>query len=233
MKRLILLFLCLAILVSGCGPSNFDTQTSSSQKNNENESSSSQSNADFPILNEYNYLDYLENSVYAEVASLLGNEDIEVDAIYYSKEYLEECEYNSKENIYFGYTLSELEAQFTGERYYFTVDEEGNTIVEVLDSCNGEFDETVKSLAIRSGVVLLTLTVKVTVGVLTGQTVQVVIGLAKDIVIGALKSGAVVGLIKGFIEGVQTGSLKEGLNTGVLETYEDFTWGAIVGTILP
>ena len=131
MKRLILLFLCLAILVSGCGLSNFDTQTSSSQKNNKNEASSSQSNADSPILNEYNYLDYLEDSVYTGLVAELDNEQYfveNVQAVYISKEYLEEVAYNSQENIYFGYTLSELDAYFKGTRYVFTSGDNGRPL---------------------------------------------------------------------------------------------------------
>src|SRR5699024_4370383 len=50
---------------------------------------------------------------------LLGEEIYieNVEAIYYSKEYLEEVAYNSQANIYFGYTLTELETQFEGEKY--------------------------------------------------------------------------------------------------------------------
>jgi hypothetical protein len=186
-------------------------------------------------LNDYNYLDYLENSVHAEFLNLAGSEEniINIEAIYYSKEYLEECEYNSKENIYFGYTLSELDAQFMGERYFFTTGEDGKTTVKVYEAYNDEFDEVVKSMAKSYGVVLLVATVKVAVGVCTGQTVRVVIGLAKDVIVEALKSGAVEGILKGMTKGIQSGDFQEGLKEGVLEMHEGLAWGAIVGTILP
>lgn len=46
-----------------------------------------------------------------------------VQAVYISQEYLDELAFNSQENVYFGYTLSELNAQFQGEKYIFTLGE--------------------------------------------------------------------------------------------------------------
>ena len=62
-----------------------------------------------------NLLPYLEDSIYSELVTALNSEDYfveNVNAIYISKEYLEEVAYNSQENIYFGYTLSELDSYF-------------------------------------------------------------------------------------------------------------------------
>ena len=44
------------------------------------------------------------------------------------KEYLDELAFNSQENVYFGYTLSELNAQFQGEKYIFTLGENNETV---------------------------------------------------------------------------------------------------------
>ncbi|MCR5305366.1 MAG: hypothetical protein K6E36_02550 [Oscillospiraceae bacterium] len=41
---------------------------------------------------------------------------------------------NSQENVYFGYTLSELEQQFEGTKYVFTVNDEGQTTVKAFEA---------------------------------------------------------------------------------------------------
>ena len=60
-------------------------------------------------------LPYLENSLYEQLVSDLDSSDYfveNVQAVYISLEYLDELAFNSQENVYFGYTLSELNAQF-------------------------------------------------------------------------------------------------------------------------
>ena len=57
---------------------------------------------------------YIENKVYDELISTLDSDDYFVEnisAVYVSQEYLEEFAYNSQTNIYFGYTLAELDAK--------------------------------------------------------------------------------------------------------------------------
>ena len=61
-----------------------------------------------------------------------------VQAVYVSKEYLEELEYNSQANIFFGHTLEELNAMFEGTRYVFALGEDGSTIVSGADSCGAD-----------------------------------------------------------------------------------------------
>ena len=61
-------------------------------------------------------LPYLENSLYEQLVSDLDSSDYfveNVQAVYISQEYLDELAFNSQENVYFGYTLSELNAQST------------------------------------------------------------------------------------------------------------------------
>ena len=64
----------------------------------------------------------MEDLIYRDTVSALNSADYlvsDVSAVYVSKEYLEELDYNSQSNIYFGYTLDELDAQFQGKRYVF------------------------------------------------------------------------------------------------------------------
>jgi hypothetical protein len=54
-------------------------------------------------LNDPELLQYIQDSIYANLESGFENEDYiieNVSAIYYSKEYLEELEYNSQSNIF-------------------------------------------------------------------------------------------------------------------------------------
>lgn len=60
-------------------------------------------------------LPYLENSLYEQLVSDLDSSDYfveNVQAVYISQEYLDALAFNSQENVYFGYTLSELNVSF-------------------------------------------------------------------------------------------------------------------------
>ena len=77
----------------------------------------------FGGLNDPALLTYVENSVYENLIAEFDSDDYfveKVDAIYLSEEYIEELAYNSKSNVFFGFTLADLEAEFQGTRYVFT-----------------------------------------------------------------------------------------------------------------
>ena len=77
---------------------------------------------DFRGLNDPALLPYIEDTLYAQLVGTLNSEDYfveNVSAVYISQEYLEELAYNSQANVFFGFTLAELEAQFQGEKYIF------------------------------------------------------------------------------------------------------------------
>ena len=62
---------------------------------------------DFSGLNDSDLLQYVEEDLYTKISDQL-EEDYYVEnvsAVYVSKEYLEELAYNSRSNIFFGYTL--------------------------------------------------------------------------------------------------------------------------------
>ena len=137
MKRLIALILVCALL-TGCAPqTNSDgiQEETTAPATSQPESSYSfteEEPPEFSDLNDVNLLPYLEDSIYSELVTTLNSEDYfveNVNAIYISKEYLEEVAYNSQENIYFGYTLSELDSYFQGTRYVFTLGDDGQTVV--------------------------------------------------------------------------------------------------------
>ena len=70
----------------------------------------------------------LEEQIYTELVLQLDSTDYFVDHVevtYISNEYLEELEFNSQANIYFGYTLEQLNEFFEGKQFIFTLGEDG------------------------------------------------------------------------------------------------------------
>lgn len=84
----------------------------------------------------------------------------DVQAAYVSKEYLEELSYNELLNIYFGYTLEEAEALAQGERWQFTLSEDGRTTVEAIEKPDEEIEWFQERLTEEPGVVLLHVVIK-------------------------------------------------------------------------
>ena len=136
MKRLIALILVCALL-AGCTKQvnnrRHEPTTSMTEVQQTAEYTFTEEDMpEFAGLDDTTLLTYLEDTVYTNLVTELDNEMYfveNVSAIYISKEYLEEVEYNSQENIYFGYTLSELDEYFQGTRYVFTLGDDGQTIV--------------------------------------------------------------------------------------------------------
>lgn len=95
---------------------------------------------EFSDLSDENLLKYVEDNIYSGIVDELNSDDYfveEVSAVYVSKEYLEELEYNSRANIFFGYTLEDVENTFSGERFVFTLGEDGTTIVKPFEDYDG------------------------------------------------------------------------------------------------
>ena len=119
----------------------------------------------FNGMNDPALLPYVEDTLYASLVDALGSEDYfveNVSAIYISQEYLDELAFNSQTNIFFGYTLAELDEQFQGTKYVFTLDENNETTVkpfEVLET--NTFERVIKNVVIGSGVILLCVTVSI------------------------------------------------------------------------
>lgn len=67
-------------------------------------------------------------------------------------------QYNSQENIYFGYTLSELANQFQGKKFVFSVDD-GKTVVNEFQEYDDTYDQIIKNVAVGTGVILICVTV--------------------------------------------------------------------------
>lgn len=119
---------------------------------------------DFHGLNDPALLPYIEDTLYSGLVNSLDSEEYfvqNVSAIYISQEYLDELEYNSEANIFFGYTLEELNEQFQGEKYIFTLGDDLQTVVEPWTDYDDTYERVIRNVAIGTGVILICVTVSV------------------------------------------------------------------------
>lgn len=254
MKKIIALFLCSVIFLTACTPSRNDDHNHSVLES-ELETTTTISTADiinpsgihvedtgtelvqFSDLGDPDLLQYVEDSVYAELAYCLESDYYTIENItasYISQEYLDEVAFNSQSNIYFGYTIAELDAHFQGTRYVFTLGENGQTSVQemqVLEDASTE--EILKNIAIGTGVILICVAVSYfTAGTATPTAVNLIFtAAAKTGTTFALSSAAFGGISAGVIRGVETGDMSEALEAAANSGSEAFKWGAITGVI--
>lgn len=190
---------------------------------------------DFDNLDDQALLRYLGDKVYAELIDSMSNEDYfieNVSALYVSKEYLEELSYNSKENIFFGYTLAELDELFQGTRYVFTLGDDGETTVEPFEGYTDTYGQAIKNVAVGGGVILLCVTVSaVSAGAGAPAVSLIFAASAKTGSVMALSSGAIGGIMSGIITGVKTKDFDRAVESAALAASEGFKWGAITGAI--
>ncbi len=218
MRRFLLLFLTLSVLITSTLPITLFAE-----------------NTSFKGLNDPNLWQYVEDAVYSELEENFQSDDFAVNDIsvsYISAEYLEDLAYNLQENIYFGYKLSELEEQFQGTKFVFTLGDDGRTAVKAFEAYDDTFDKVVRNIAVGTGVILICATVSVATGGLGASAVSVVFAAsAKTGATFALSSGTISGVISGTVTGMQTGDFDQALKAAALSGSEGFKWGAISGAI--
>ena len=220
MRSLISLVLSLSLILTFCAPANATAQTSAAR---------------FRSLSDPSIPPYIEDTLYQTLISELDSEDYfieNVSAVYISQEYLDELAFNSRSNVFFGYTLASLEAQFQGNKYVFTLGENNETVVEPWVDYDDPFEKVIQNVAIGTGVIL----VCVTVSIVTAGTGAVACSMifavaAKGSAIGALSGAALGGVSAGIIKCVQTGNLNQALDAAILAGSEGYKWGAITGAI--
>lgn len=261
MKKIVSIILVGSILVVGCSNNIQSSNVSSVQEPSESvlsvvsvESSSTSLEesitqalesvyettaidySEFGSMNDSDLQDYVEDSTYTELDLELGSDDcnvLNVNAIYISQEYIDELEYNSQKNIYFGYTEDELEELFDEQPYYFTLGENGTTIVESYQPYTDQTNAIIRNVAIGSGVILLCISVEI-ISAELGAPAIVPIVFATAAQTGydyAVLSAAIQGIAVGIIKGIQTGDYQEAIDAGTLAASEGFMWGAITGCI--
>lgn len=243
MKRLIALFLSVAVILTGCGRLN--TQPMSSQENiesTETNDSSTESNIkedfgpQYKSLDEADLLTHVEDLVYRDTITSLDSNKYcveNVSSVYISKEYLEEAAFNSQSNIYFGYTLEELNEIFPDTKYIFTQGKDGTTTIQELQEIKDTSVETMlKNIAIGTGVILTCVTVSsVSAGAGLPAVSVIFAASAKTAESLAISSAAFGGISAGVVKGIQTGDINEVLKSASMGAAEGFKWGAISGAV--
>lgn len=190
----------------------------------------------FSSLNDADFMRYLEDTVYSDLVNQLNSDDYfveNVEAVYISKEYIDELAYNSQENIYFGYKLSELDEAFQGQKYIFTLGDNGQTDVQLFEEYDDTFDKVIRNVAIGTGVILLCVTVSVVTGGLGAPAASMIFAAsAKSATVFALSSGIISGVSAGVVEGLQTHDFDKAIKAAALKGSEGFMWGAIAGAVV-
>ena len=189
----------------------------------------------FKGLNDPMLLQYVEDSVYSDLVNEFSSEDYiieNVKATYVSKEYLEEVSYNSQTNIFFGYTLAELDAQFYGTRYIFTLGDNGETTVIPFENYDDTYEKVLKNVATGAGVILVCVTVSVVTGGVGLAPVSMVFAASAKTASSFAISGALFGGVSsGIVEGIKTKDFDAALKASALGGSEGFKWGAISGAL--
>lgn len=189
--------------------------------------------AGFSGMNDPNLLRYTEAIVYDNLVTALDSEEYfveNVSAIYISQEYIDELAYNSRANIYFGYTLAEVVEQFQGKKYVFTLGDDGTTIVTEFEDYDDTYDRALKNVAIGTGVILVCVTVSVVTAGAPAIS-MIFAASAKTGTIMALSGGTIGGISAGIVTGIETGDMEQALKAAALAGSEGYKWGAISGAI--
>ena len=176
---------------------------------------------------------YVTDSLYDEVLSNLDGTDYyvsEIRSVFISQEYIDELAYNSKSNIYFGYTLEELDAQFKGSRYIFTLGDQGDTIVTEYEEYDDSYNQLIQNVSTGTGVILLAINLSES----TSKYPTVSMIFAFSALTGTVVAVSAAGLatvVSAAVIGIQTGDMEKARNEAMLIGSEAFKWGAMIGTV--
>lgn len=255
MKRYISLLLIVTILLAGCSTEKADTSSATSSavfsdllKEADNIPTDVENGVvaeegevvpwspeeSYRSLDSNELLGDIEDTVYSSLIDELDGKDYyieNVEATYVSKEYLEELSYNSKANVFFGYTLAELDQEFEGTRYVFTLGENGEAIVKAFEAYDDTYEKVIKNVAIGTGVILVCVTVSVATAGAAPAISMIFAVSAKAGTTAALSGSAIGGVSAGIIDGMQTGDFDHAMKAAALGASEGYKMGAISGAI--
>ena len=191
--------------------------------------------ANFAALDSDGLQRYVKDEVYTNILAQIDTEKYfveDVSTVYISQEYIDELAYNSQANIFFGYTLEELDSQFEGTRYVFTLGDQGDTVVTKFEAYDDTYDKVIRNVAIGTGVILVCVTVSVvTAGAGAPAMSMIFACAAKSGTVMALSSGTIGAASSGIVTGIQTGDMDAALKSAALSGSEGFMWGAIGGSV--
>ena len=236
MKKLISIILVIVLLITLCVSKSDISKVVKAEKN-KTESINVATKTDDVIREED--LDEIKDVIYQDLIDELDEdyfiENVEVS--YYSQEYIDQLEYNSKENVFFGYTLSEVEDAFQGTPYVFTYDSDDNstTVVE-FEEYDDTYDRIIKNVAIGSGVIIVCVTVSAaTSGAAPAMSLVFSVGAEKAAIGSLIGSGfGSLGTIVNQLlseDGISEDNIKDVIKNTGLSASEGFKFGTIWGGI--
>lgn len=254
MKKIISIILVCVLLLTGCSASDTSTVVASNPtivqelEDNTFGENSTQSTTeliserdetlDISIkgLNDENLLRYVEDNLYTGLVGALDSDGYfveNVEAIYYPKEYIEALVSNSNANRYFGYTAEELDAQFQGTKYVFTLGTDGQTCVVPMEILTDDvYVKALEDVIVGTGVILICVTVSI-VSASNAPAVNMI--FAASAATGtsfALESGVMSFVAAAITKGYETENFEQAMKAGVKASGEGFKWGAITGVLL-
>ena len=254
MRKVLSLFLAFSLLFSMSGISNGYAEDDVTYYLPED------FDGQFSDISDPAFLQYVEDSFYAQLETEFVDDPMvisvdSVNAVFVSKEYLEEVSYNRKANVFFGYTLAQINEVFGDTKYVFTLSEDGKTVVqEYLEIPDDTYDRILKNVIIGAGVIIICVAVTITTcGVASpataGASASTVAALttastatkatlifsasaktAADFAIGgATLAAATTACVRGYETGWDTDAMLESVS---INASEAFKWGAISGAII-
>ena len=178
-------------------------------------------------------LQYVEDNLYSELVGELNSEDYfveNVEAIYYPKEYIEALAANSQSNQYFGYTAQELDEQFQGTKYVFTLGYDGQTCVVPMETLTDDvYVKALEDVIVGSGVILICVTVSIVSAPAAPAVSMIFAASATTGTSFALESGAMSFVAAAIAKGYETESFEQAMKAGIEAYGEGFKWAAITG----
>lgn len=228
MKKIVAALLSACLVLAGCSSAP-QGQTTPTQDNVWDD----QATPTFTSMSDPELADYLEGEIYADLVEGLNSDGYfveNVETVYVSMEYIDELEYNSRENIYFGYTLSDIVESFGEMPYVFTLGDDGQTHVVPFSPYDDTWDVAMQNMAIGTGVILVCVTVSAVTGGAGLPVVSAIFAVSAESAGAAAVSGAVIsGAISGIVTGIETGDPEETLKSVALSASGGFKVGAIMG----
>ena len=252
MKKILSLLIAASVILTGCANASnvSDTTPTETTTVSSTETSTEETLPDDYLSSEYlddeaqkqnfrslsdpELLDFVEGALYSHLVDELGEDEFidNVEAVYISQEFIDELSYNSKANVFFGYTLKELDEQFKGTSYIFTV-ENGQTVVKPRSPYDDTYDKMIQNVAIGTGVILICVTISVvTYGAGAPAASMIFATAAKSGAIMGVSSGAISGVATGIVSGLKTNDWDNALKEGALAASESFKFSVIAGSIM-
>lgn len=247
MKKIIAVLLSFLMVFTGCGKTTITVSSQPPQENYESiaeESYDELSSAEIFIkenpdiqLDDKEFLTFIEGLVYEDTITNLDSDEYFVEgvnAVYISKEYIEEVMFNSQENVFFGYNLQELNEIFQDKKYIFTLGENGLTTVKELEKIDDNTTGTmIKNVAVGSGVILVCVTVSAVTAGTGAPAVSMIFAASASTAAKCAVSSAVFGAVtSAAVTGIQTNDVDKAFESAALSATEGFKWGAISGAVV-